>query len=183
MTHMQISAAESGTLRVIHIDLPSQAVERFTTQAGTGEWPLQYALGAKSLRASFVEVVAIRDLGEMALSAYLTEGYGLTSTEFKAARPQINALKGHVLLLPSQAFGGVEQTLTISSPLRWIGTFSEDTRPASLNQLRSDGARGSLSGGPSGPSPRDGNTLRGVLIAAVCVLLLVLGLFVLRSMR
>jgi len=67
-TEMHIKSSERGVIRVFHIDLPREAIERFTTQAGTGEWPMQYALGAKSLRSAFVEVINIRDLGDMSLS-------------------------------------------------------------------------------------------------------------------
>lgn len=172
MTTMQISATETGLTRVFQLDLPAQAIERFTTQAGTGEWPLQYALGATKLRPAFVEVIAIRDLADMSLSSYLAEGYGLTGADFKAARPQLDALKGHVVILPSQAFGGVQQTLTVASPLRWVGTFSEATRPAKLTPLRSDSARGTLGGASGGASSKGGSTLLKLLLVALAVIVI-----------
>ncbi len=104
MTQMEIKSSESGITRVFHINLPLEAIERFTTQAGTGEWPLQYALGATKLRSSFVEVVNLRDLGEMPLSTYLRQGYELSGDDLKLSARELDSLTGHVLVLPSQAF-------------------------------------------------------------------------------
>ena len=182
MTRMDIPATETGLTRVFHLDLPPQAVERFTNQAGTGEWPLQYGLGASVLRASFVEVVAIRDLGAMTLSTYLAEGYGLAGPDFKAARPMLDALRGHVVLLPSQAFAGTAQTLTVAPPLRWVGTFSEPGRPAKLTPLRSAGARGVLSGGSGGGGFSRGNSvLLKVIVAVLAVIVAAVAILALRS--
>ncbi|WP_146587017.1 aspartate carbamoyltransferase catalytic subunit [Puniceibacterium confluentis] len=176
MTQMTVPAHETGHLRVFTIDLPAEAIERFVTEAGTGEWPLRYALGASLLRTAYVETVAIRDLGAMPLSTYLTEGYGLTGADFKASRPQLDALKGHVLLLPSAAFGRIEQRLTISNPLRWIGTFVEETRPADLTPLRSKSARGTLSdrGGNESGALRGSFLLKALMLGLGVVLLAVL---------
>lgn len=154
---MHIKSSEHGVIRVFHIDLPREAVNRFTTEAGTGEWPLRYALGAKSLRPSFVEVVDIRDLGEMPLSQYLVSAHDVSGAEFEQMRGRLDALTGFVLVLPSQAFNQVEQDLTISSPLHWIGTFNEP-RPATIGApVRTDSARGSGSG-PAAPTPKQNNS-------------------------
>ncbi len=173
MTRMNIPAHETGHLRVFAIDLPPEAIDHFVNEADTGAWPLRDALGADLLRATYVETVAILDLGAMPLSTYLTEGYGLTGEDFRAARPQLDALSGHVLLLPSSAFGQVEQTLAISNPLRWIGTFSEEMRPPELSPLRSTSAKGSLTGGPAdGPRSKGGSTLLKALMLGLGVVLL-----------
>ncbi len=127
-----------------------------------------------------VETLALRDLGSMPLSTYLAEGYGLTGDDFKAARPQLDGLKGHVLLLPSPAFGQIEQSLSISNPLRWIGTFTEDLRPADLTPLRSKSATGTLSGGPSGGRySRGSSSLLKVLVLGIGVVVLAILLFAL----
>lgn len=157
MTTMDIRASETGVTRLFHLDLPAEAVERFTTQAGTGEFPLSYALGAEKLRPAFVEVVAIRDLGGMSLSQYLAEAHDVTGRDFKAMRSQIDALKGHVVILPSQAFGQTAQTLTISAPLRWIGTFEEDAPKTRSTPIRTDSAKGST----PRPDPDDDPLAKG----------------------
>ncbi|SNR46976.1 hypothetical protein [Puniceibacterium sediminis] len=174
MTRMAISDYEIGLLRVFVIDLPSHTIEHFANEAATGEWPLRDALGASLLRGAYVETVAIDDLGAMTLSSYLAEGYGLTGEDFRAARPQLDALSGHVLLLPSAAFGQVEQSLKISPPLRWIGTFSEETRPAELTPLRSKSARGRITDGRASPSWGDLSQLSGPMLGLGIVLLAIL---------
>lgn len=156
-TTMHIKSSERGVIRVFHIDLPREAIERFTTQAGTGEWPLQYALGAKALRSTFVEVINIRDLGDMSLSQYLTNAHDVTGPELTAMRPRLDALKGFALVLPSQAFDHTEQNLTVANPLRWIGTFNEPkaaTQAAPIRTKSAKGAVGTVGGGSkSGSNP------------------------------
>ncbi|MCR8548702.1 aspartate carbamoyltransferase catalytic subunit [Salipiger sp. P9] len=149
MTKMLINGSETGTVRLFHLDLPPEAVERFTTQAGTGEYPLQYALGARRLRPAFVDVVAIRDLGEMSLSAYLAEAHQLHGAEFRQMKPRIDALKGHVVILPSQAFDHLSQELTIATPLRWVGSFAEAAARPRGPAPRSAAARGTPGGAPA----------------------------------
>ncbi|WP_439119092.1 aspartate carbamoyltransferase catalytic subunit [Marivita sp.] len=149
-TEMHIKSSERGVIRVFHIDLPREAIERFTTQAGTGEWPLQYALGAKTLRSAFVEVINIRDLGDMSLLQYLINAHDVSGADFQAMRTRLDALTGFALVLPSQAFDHTEQDLAISNPLRWIGTFNEPKVATIATPIRTNSAKGvvgTVSGG------------------------------------
>ncbi|WP_417718388.1 aspartate carbamoyltransferase catalytic subunit [Salipiger sp.] len=177
MTTMQINGSESGTVRLFHLDLPAEAIERFTTQAGTGEWPLQYALGAHRLRPAFIDVVSIRDLDSMSLSAYLAEAHQVKGSEFRGMRGQIDALRGHVVILPSQAFDHTSQTLTISQPLRWIGSFEEETARPRDASLSSRSAQGTATGqGGGGLGATRSPVLKLVLIGAAILILLVIAL-------
>lgn len=178
---MQITASETGVIRVFSIDLPKEAIERFVTQAGTGEWPLKYAIGADHLRNDMIDVVDLRDLGEMSLTDYLMQGYDLSRSEAKEARGQLDALKGHVLVVPTVAFANRAQTLAIAHPLRWIGTYGESSGTPRQPRLRSNSARGSA-GGPGsarsgGSSGARGNGLFIGLAAAVCLMVLAFALF------
>ena len=176
MTKMQINGSETDTLRLFHLDLPREAVERFVTQAGTGEWPLQYGLGAKRLRPAFVDVVDIRDLGDMALSQYLTEAHGAGGEDFRQMRPRIDALTGHVVILPAQAFDNTSQELSVATPLRWIGTFAETRAKPRGARLKSEASRGG-GGGGTAPAGRGGSALlRLILLGLAIVVLLVLAL-------
>lgn len=170
-TQMQIKSSESGIVRVFHIDLPREAVERFTTQAGTGEWPLQYALGAKSLRNTFVEVVNLRDLGDMPLSEYLRSAHDVSETELKDVRQRLDSMTGHVLILPSQAFNQTAQDLAIATPLRWVGTFNEPKPTHAGTALQSDAAKGRLdtSAEPPRPKRKDGTNQLAVIIGALLI--------------
>lgn len=177
MTKIEINGSETGSVRLFHLDLPAEAIERFVTQAGTGEWPLKYGLGAKELRAAFVEVIDIRDLDGMGLSQYLSEAHSVTGDDFRAMRPQIDALRGHALVLPSQAFGAVSQTLTVSTPLRWIGTFGEVRAKRPGPKLRSASAKGVTGTAGAGPAGRGNSMLLKLLMLGIgIVALLVLGL-------
>lgn len=176
MTRMQINGSDSNTVRLFHLDLPREAVERFATQAGTGEWPLKYALGAKRLRPAFVDVVDIRDLEEMSLSQYMVQAHGASGEDFRQMRPRIDALAGHVVILPAQAFDNTSQDLTIAAPLRWIGTFAEEKPKARGARLKSASAR-SMASGQSAPAGRGASAmLRLILLGVAIVVLLVLAL-------
>lgn len=168
---MHIKSSESGVVRVFHIDLPREAIERFTTQAGTGEWPLQYALGAKSLRNAFVEIVDLRDLGGMALSEYLRSAHDVSEADLGKTRQSLDGLKGYVLILTSQAFNQTAQDLAIATPLRWIGTFNEP-KPANMGTaIQSDAAKRSSDKPMEPPRPqrKDGTTNLAVIIGALLV--------------
>ncbi len=176
MTVMQINGSETGTVRLFHLDLPREAVERFVSQAGTGEWPLKYALGAKALRPGFVDVIDLRDLDEMPLSQYLAEAHGVTAQALKPMQAQIDALGGHVVILPSQAFDATSQDLTVASPLRWIGTFEEVRAKPRGPQLRSDSAKGRSSAAAAPPGRGSSAMLKMILIGIGIVAVLVIAL-------
>lgn len=178
-TSMHINSSERGVIRVFHIDLPREAVERFTTQAGTGEWPLQYALGAKSLRSAFVEVIDLRDLGEMTLSQYLVNAHDVSGSDFDAMRTRLDALTGFVLVLPSQAFDQTEQDLTISTPLRWIGTFNEPKAAMGGTPIHTTSAKGVVGTSKKGSGPQS-NT--GLWVVLGLFVLVPLGIIIARFM-
>lgn len=166
---ISISESENGVVRVFHIDLPPEAIERFTTQAGTGEWPLKYGLGAKHLSNTFVEVIDLRDLDEMPLSRYLIEAHGVSSAALKDSQRSLDSLKGHVLVLPTQAFGRVSQELAVRSPIRWIGTF-EEIRPATKGvKIQSKASEGLIAGGPGQPGPASSGKMKRFAIVALAV--------------
>ena len=174
MSTIEINGSETEQIHLFHINLPPEAIERFTVQAGTGEWPLKYALGATKLRTDFVDVVAISDLGQMTLSNYMTTAHNATGTAFDEARARIDALTGHVLLLPTQAFAHTSQTLTIGAPLKYVGSFAETRARKPGPRVRSASARSPASGGANGAKP----ARIPVLFLAGFVLLALLGIFI-----
>ncbi len=176
MTQMHINGSAPDMLRLFHLDLPPEAIERFTTQAGTGEYPLKYALGASHLRPAFVDVIDIRDLGDMALSDYLVSAYQVTGDDFRQMKPRIDALQGHVVALPGRAFGHDSQDLAIAAPLRWIGTFPEETARPRGPDPRSASARPSPASGPAPAEPtRRHRTMYVTLIVIALLVVLVAG--------
>jgi hypothetical protein len=177
MTDVLINGSDSTTVQLFHLDLPREAVERFTTMAGTGEWPLKYALGAETLRPGFVETLRIEDLGGMSLSRYLAEAHDLPPAALGADRDAIDALRGHVVVLPPQAFANTSQRLTPAAPLRHIGSYTARGAAPRGPALRSSGAEGGLGGGAAARPGTGGRTLTLVL-AGLAALLLLGALFV-----
>lgn len=175
MTKMQVNGSETGVVRLFHLDLPPQTVERFTTQAGTGEYPLQYGLGATQLRPAFVDVVAIGDLGDMPLSEYLRSAYAIPEAELGDMKPRIDALRGHVVVLPSQAFDHASQELTIAAPLRWVATFSEAAPSPRGPALRSKAARRSAAPADDDARPANRRSMYVTLIAIALLVVLIAG--------
>lgn len=175
---IEINGSDRTTLRVFHLDLPPEAVERFTVQAGTGEWPLKYALGAKTLRNGFVDVVDLRDLDKMGLSSYLAQAHNAAGADFKADRSVLDALTGHVVILPPQAFDNTSQTLTIAPQLRLIGTYGGAKPTPRGPKLRSASASGLTAQGDPGAPQRRGSlwTILALIGAGIIALLLLAAL-------
>ncbi|MFW2587899.1 aspartate carbamoyltransferase catalytic subunit [Sagittula sp. SSi028] len=171
MTEIAINGSDTATLHVLHLDLPPQAVERFTTMAGTGEWPLKYAVGATKLRPAFVETVDLRDLEGLGLSHYLGQAYDISSAALGGDKARLDALTGHVVILPPQAFENTSQTLHIAQPLTHIGSYKAQAPAAKGARLRTSAARGEGSGGPASAM---GNLTRpaGLVLAALALLLI-----------
>ncbi|WP_425072267.1 aspartate carbamoyltransferase catalytic subunit [Sagittula sp. S175] len=147
MTQVQINGSDTSTVHLLHIDLPARAIERFTTMAGTGEWPLKYGLGATKLSPAFVETVDLRDLGNMSLSQYLSEAYDLPPKALGSDRARVDGLDGHVVILPPQAFENTSQELHVNTPLSYIGGWSAAGAKGRSASIRSSGAKGQGSGG------------------------------------
>lgn len=180
MTQVEINGSDTETLHLFHLDLPPEAVERFTTMAGTGEWPLKYALGATALRPAFVETLRIGDLGPMPLSRYLAEAHNLPEEALAADRATLDALTGHVVILPPQAFDNTSQRLSPAAPLSHVGAYGAHPAPGRGAPLRSDAARGQLAQGAPDASGRGGSTLLKLLLAALGALILLVVLLALR---
>lgn len=173
---MDIRESETGVVRVFHLDLPAEAIERYTVQAGTGEWPLMYGMGATKLSASFIDIVKVKDLGGMSLTSYLTEAHGIPAAALAADAARLNAVRGHVLIFPSQAFARTAQSLTIRTPLRWLGTY-EEPRPSTMAApIRSKAAKGVT--GTKSPQPQAmGSGLVKLVLLALLALALVVGIW------
>lgn len=138
---MQIKASEHGVVRLFAIDLPPAEATEFDVDA------LGAALGGIALDAEHVDLIAPEDLDDLGLDGYLIHGIGVSKSEVVQLRPQIKALKGHVALIRSAAFGGMAPTLTPQKPLRWIASFGETPLDLTSGPLQSKSAKGVLAGG------------------------------------
>lgn len=181
MTRIDINGSDSSTLHLFHLDLPDETVERFTTMAGTGEWPLKYALGADRLRAEAIDIVRLKDLEPMRLSQYLQQAHDVPARALDNDATRLDALRGHVLILPPRAFDHTSQTLTVAPPLVHLGRYGE-TRPTPRGApLHSDASTGAPSGGAPAQPERGGSRLLKLLLAGIGIVILLTLAMVLRG--
>ncbi|MAU52055.1 MAG: hypothetical protein CMN17_06670 [Roseovarius sp.] len=159
---LDIPAQEAHVLRVFAVTDPALSDAAAIT-----------ALGAESLEPEQVEVFDLGDLGDMPLSAYLAEGQGISAGALAPMRAQLDGLTGRVLLLPSRAFGGRAQRLSVGAGLRLVGRFEEESAPVQFDPLPAGGAEGVVA--PKGAVPKG----RGARLAA---LVFFLGLAVLAAL-
>jgi hypothetical protein len=131
--------------------------------------PLTNWLGAE-VDTDEIELFPIRDLGDMALSDYITMAFAPETLDSQDAR-RMNALLGHVLLVPDRALGrtpvpGPALTLIASLPL------AQANHSAALPKATMD----ALSGGSGAPgiAPRRSGTLPWLMLGLALVALILL---------
>lgn len=149
---MTIIAQEHGLIRLFAIDLPPEQIEGFKERRFDGEahrWPLKDALTATYLDEDFVECFDVAVLEELGLAGYMVQGLGIAQKDVDDVRAQIESISGHVLIVLSNAFDGVEQTLSPKPPLRWIGTFQEEGTKVQFKPLQSKTTERSVSETPN----------------------------------
>ena len=173
MTRMQVKPNERGLIRLFTIDLPPEEINAFTTHAADSGWPLKDSLGATDLDENRIELFDVKDLDDLGLSGYMTEGLGVAEQDITPDAMRLDALTGHVLIVHSAAFLGNAQSLAPRAPLRWMGTYSEEAAAVSFPPLPSGAAKGTL----ASPPPKQTNPHLTLLwaILALPVLALIVG--------
>ena len=135
-----------------------------------------------SLNPKKVVVIPSKVLVGMGLTRYLLEGYGIAEQDIAGKSAALNALTGLIILIPSSAFLGREQTLDPNSALRFIGTFREQSAQAPGPMSKPTSAEGSITPPVTStprpvPRQRPGSwiiALGALIIAAALVLFIVL---------
>lgn len=185
-----VGAHESGVLRIYSINVPKEEIEAFSINhqelfAGESEpdyWALKDWLGADTLNAEYVNVMDIDDLSAMPFVYYLIEGYDIRDEDIEAHRATLAALSGHVAILTSAAFGGVEQDLKSNTDaqtqentfLIHAATLRQRNANATFRPLPDGGADGVLTSPPAKKIPSD--AAMGGRVATIA--LIVMGLLV-----
>jgi len=141
---------EHGVVRLFTVDLPESELDDFADDSD-GPSALQEALGVDRLNMDFVELFPVNTLEGVGLAGYMVDGLGVSPTDGEEDRARLEAIRGNVLVVLSGAFGGQAQTLTPKSPLRWVGTYTEERAPVNFKPLPSESAKGST-GGKTPPS-------------------------------
>lgn len=154
---MRVSDSERGLVRLFAVDLSPEQIPGFRDMPedteDSADWPVAKALGASTLDPDFVELFDLRDLDDLGLTGYMVEGLGIAAADVKEDAARLSSQKGWMLVVLSSAFEGTAQTLSPRSPLRWIGTYKEETAPVQFAPLPDKSAKGAPLPPEAAPEP------------------------------
>ena len=167
---LTIPADDHGQIRVFatDADLPPEVIEK--TPRG-----LEYLFEAE-LNPDFVDIVRIADLGGMALSAYIAEGYDMAPDLVDKAA--VDAITGYAVLVLSRATGEVETTLTPADGLRHVTTYSPVAKITPPEPLPDASAKGILEPKPTKPPKSDARMSGMVATYALLAMFALVGLMI-----
>lgn len=178
---MRVAASERGLVRLFAVDLPSDEVEAFrevvTDEDGAViDWPLAAALGASDLDEDFIELFNVNDLEGLGLPGYMVQGLGISEHDVMEDVRRLSAQRGWILVVLSSAFGRSEQKLAPRRPLRWLGTYKEESARVRYDPLPSAGAQGAPLAPPAPEAQKNPykTVLLAILALPVAALILVL---------
>lgn len=131
-----VPQGERGRIRVFALDMRPEQAE-FLREPGAAD----QVLGLAGLDPAQIDVIRIADLEELGLAGYLTEGCGLPEEQIAPDRAMLQALRGHVLVLRSRAFGGRAAVIAPEPGVRLIATYAEPGTNWRAEPIRTDSAR------------------------------------------
>ena len=142
--------------------------------------PLADALGAPALDPDHVQIVALRQLGDLGLTGLLEDGHGIAPATLAPDRVRLNTLTGDIAILRSRAFGGVALTLSPQTDCTLIAAYPEEgAPPPRLDPLISPSAEGTLGDGPPVDEMGHRASRRTLLVAVAAAALVALTLLAL----
>lgn len=147
---LDIPAGEHGLVRVFTVDLPLEEAQPLVEDDAQG---LRHLTGAQALDPDHIDLFDMNDLSGMALADYLSEGHGIPEGEIAPLRPQLDRVRGSVMVMRSSAFERMGQTMRVRRPLRWIATFGEARGEQTLEPLTSAAAQGVVPPTAAAPVP------------------------------
>lgn len=145
---LDIPPGEYGLVRVFTVELPLEEAQPLVEEDAQG---LKQLTGAQALDPDHIDLFDMNDLSGMALADYLSEGHGIPADEIAPLRPQLDRVKGSVMVMRSSAFERLGQTMRVKRPLRWIATFGEARGEQTLEPLTSAAAQGTVLTPPTAP--------------------------------
>lgn len=133
---LTIPRNDHGQIRVFAtlLPLPQEALEK--TPDG------MLAMFGAPLNPDYVDIVRINDLGGMALTRYIQEGYDMAPDLVDAS--VVDEIKGYAVLILSRATGGKETELHPGFSLRHITTYAPTPDMTAYEPLPAEGAKGVL---------------------------------------
>lgn len=169
---IHIPAGERGHIRVFNLDMRPEQV-RFLREPGA----LAQILGIDDIDLDHVEIFPLRDLEELGLSGYLTEGCGIPASDVAACADALSMLDGHIMLLRSRAFRGEDTRLTPAEQIRLAATFEEPDSKWSAQKVTAESALPSRPNRLSPRAARRKSSRLGGTITIVVLALIFLGLY------
>ena len=171
-----VPATEFGLVRLFATELDPPDAAVITAQN------IHRLLGEDiKLDAAKVEVINSLVLEGLGLRNYLIQGYGVAEADLAGKAAALDALNGLIILIPSSAFMGLEQSLDPNPAIRFIGVFREEAARPPEQMPQSASSVGTLST-PKGSAQMSSHdrsrswvgALGALLIATALVLFFVL---------
>ncbi len=170
-TGLHVRPNETGVVRVFALELPPEQA-RFLREPGAAA----QLLGVASLVDAQVDVIELRDLDEVGLSGYLTEGLGVPEADVATDRELLDSLTGWVMVVRSKAFGGHATTMSLGDGVRLVALLGEPPTDWSATPLSTDSAK-PYSGARTSPREARSQARRiGFTWFAVVMTLIIAGL-------
>lgn len=101
----------------------------FTPTDGEYREPLFDLLGVEWLDHDFVEVIDTLKLGDLGLAGYLVQVVGINEAQVMAAHGIHAALRGPVIIVFEEAFGGQPTALHPDPRLVFLGHYTDEPAP------------------------------------------------------
>lgn len=169
-----VPASEYGLVRVFTTDLEPQGDAAITAQN------VQRLMGeGVDLDPSKVQVFPAKMIEDMGLTAYLSEGYGISESDLAGTAAALDSQTGLLVVVPSSAFMGREVSLDPNPIMRLVGTFREAGAAPPKRMEPTSSAEGVVPPGVARIDPRAVRETRrswmialGALIAAAALVLL-----------
>ena len=177
MAAIDIPADEHGKIRVFSLSLDEQSAQALSDSSKAGsDTEVARMLGTAQIDPAYVEVIRTRDLSDIGLAGYLTEGNGAVPVQIERDRAKLAALGGWALIVYSSAFRGAAQSLDPAKELTLIGTYDEERDERKISPIPSEAAQPYTGAPQASPQPapkgKPGNTLVIVGLAVLLLLLL-----------
>lgn len=165
---LTVTPGERRVVRLFDLDMAPEHIRFLKSEPGA----LAQALGVSDIDPDHAEILKVSDLEELGLATYLTEGAGIPEAEIAADRDRLAALKNHVLVVLSRAFGDRAETIRPREGIRPIAIYGQPATDWTATPIPTDSAA------PGRTPPREARAAArrtgGLVFAAVMVLLAVM---------
>lgn len=130
---LTVQAFERGVIRLFTPDMNDRRLAAILPPHPVDAGHLAPLLGLSRLAEEGIDRINLSDLSDLTLSEFLQIGHDLPAETLAPRRQELDALKGHLFLLHSSAFGGKAVTISPAEGLTFLGAFRQtDTPPAPI---------------------------------------------------